>query len=105
MKRVFAIILALALVFSLSITAFATEETGSITITNATVGQTYNLFKIFDATYAVDEDGNTVVDAAGVAVVSYTIDSASKFFTLRLGGSIIVYIWRACCRKTTYDNS
>ena len=85
MKRVFAIILALALVFSLSITAFATEETGSITITNATVGQTYNLFKIFDATYAVDEDGNTVVDAAGVAVVSYTIDSASKFFTLLFG--------------------
>ena len=85
MKRVFAIILALALVFSLSITAFATEETGSITITNATVGQTYNLFKIFDATYAVDEDGNALVDAAGVAVVSYTIDPASKFFELLFG--------------------
>ena len=86
MKRVFAIILAMALVFSLSITAFATEETGSITITNATVGQTYDLYKIFDATYAVDENGNTKVDAAGVAVVSYTIDpDNSKFFELLFG--------------------
>ena len=85
MKRVFAIILALALVLSLSITAFAAEEKGSITITNATIGQTYNLFKIFDATYAIGEDGKVVEDANGDAIVSYTITPDSKFFTAMFG--------------------
>ena len=72
--------LALVLVFSLSATAFAAEEEGSITITNATIGQTYHLFKIFDATYAVDKDGNTILDSDGKATVSYTIDSSNQFF-------------------------
>ena len=85
MKRVFAILLALAMVLSLSVTAFAAEEKGSITITNATIGQTYNLFKIFDATYAVDEDDNVIVDANGDAVVSYTIKPSNQFFTALFG--------------------
>ena len=40
MKKFLSILLALTLVFSLSITAFATEETGSITISNATINET-----------------------------------------------------------------
>ena len=85
MKRAFAILLALVMVFSLSVTAFAAEETGSITITNATIGQTYNLFKIFDATYAVDADGNTLEDSNGDAVVSYTITTDNQFFEAMFG--------------------
>ena len=86
MKRAFALLLALVLVLSLNITAFAAEETGSITITNATIGQTYNLFKVFDATYAVDENGDVIEDSNGDAVVSYTIDpDNSKFFTILFG--------------------
>ena len=85
MKKAFAILLALVMVFSLSVTAFAAEETGSITITNATIGQTYNLFKIFDATYAVDADGNTLEDSNGDAVVSYTITTDNQFFTELFG--------------------
>ena len=53
MKRAFAIMLALAMVLSLSATAFAAGGTGSITITNATVDETYAIYKIFDATFAV----------------------------------------------------
>ena len=85
MKRVFAIILTLALVLTLAAPTFAVEENGSITITNATVGQTYNLYKIFDATYAVDEHNNVILDANGKATVSYTIDSSSKFFAPMFG--------------------
>lgn len=49
MKKVFAIILALAMVLSLGMTAFAVETvTGSITITNPTAGEEYRLYKIFD---------------------------------------------------------
>ena len=80
MKRAFAFLLALALVLTLSTAVFAAEEKGTITITNATIGQTYRLFKIFDATYAVDEHNNVIVDANGDAVVSYTIETTNQFF-------------------------
>ena len=52
------VLLALSLVLSLGITAFADEGTdsstnatkGSITITNATQGETYAVYKVFNAT-------------------------------------------------------
>ena len=79
MKKFVSILMALALVLSLSVSVFA-ANTGSITITNATIGETYNLFKIFDATYAEDGAGNAVLDADGKAIVSYTIDNSNQFF-------------------------
>ena len=42
MKRFLSILMALTLVLSLSVAAFAAENTGSITITNATIDETYN---------------------------------------------------------------
>lgn len=88
MKRFFALLLALAMIFSLGINAFATqtEETGSITITNATVGKAYHLYKIFDASiryktndqgeYVVDEQNNKIVEG-----VSYSIEKTNPYFT------------------------
>lgn len=81
MKRVFALLLALAMVLSLGITAFATETPatptkGSITITNATVGHTYEIYKIFDATYnadSADQNNDGVKDQ-----VSYSISETVK---------------------------
>ena len=58
MKKFLSILLVLTLVLSLGVTAFATEDTGSITITNATIGNAYSLFHIFDATYSTDAEGN-----------------------------------------------
>ena len=78
MKRLFAFMMALVLVLSLGATAFAAEETGSITITNATVGHAYSLYKIFDATYSTDAAGNA--DA-----VSYSITTDNQFFTYMFG--------------------
>ena len=85
MKRVFAIILALALVLTLGAPAFAVEEDGSITITNATVGEKYDLYKIFDATYAVDENNQVILDANGKATISYTITKDNPFFEPMFG--------------------
>ena len=76
MKRLFSFILALALVFSLSVTAFANTGTGSITITNATKDHTYKLYKIFDAAYdenAEDTDGDGTLDT-----VSYSLSETVK---------------------------
>ena len=80
MKKFLAILMVLVLTLSLSIPAFAAENTGSITITNATIGQTYYLYKFFDATFAVDEDGNTKYDANGKAIVAYTMEQTNQFF-------------------------
>ena len=78
MKRLFAFMMALVLVLSLSVTAFATENTGSITITNATIDDAYSLYKIFDATYSTDASGNT-------NAVSYSITTDNQFFSYMFG--------------------
>ena len=69
MKKILSILMVFALFVSLTGTIFATEDNndGSITITNATIGDDYTLYKIFDATYGVDENNN-------VNAVAYSID-------------------------------
>lgn len=47
-KRIASVLLALVMALSLITTAFAAEETGSITIDNAVVGQTYTIYQILD---------------------------------------------------------
>ena len=78
MKRLLCFIMALAMILSMGITAFADEPTGSITITNATVDQTYTVYKIFDATIRL----NTAGDAEAVA---YSIQPDSQFFSILFG--------------------
>ena len=79
MKRVFAILLALAMVLSLGVCAFAAEGTGSITITNATIDETYTIYKIFDASIKLAADGETA------EAVSYTIETDNQFFEILFG--------------------
>ena len=78
MKKFLSILLALTLIFSLSVTAVAADNTGSITITNATIDDEYSLYKIFDATYSTDANGNA--DA-----VSYSITEDNQFFAYLFG--------------------
>jgi len=73
MKKFFSLMLVLVLVLSMSMTAFAADGQGSITITNATVGQSYSVYKLFDATYNANAEGKA--DA-----VSYSIDVNNQFF-------------------------
>ena len=72
MKRLFSFMMALVLVLSLSVTVFAAEDTGSITITNATVDQTYAPYKIFDASISGGEDSGFI----------YSIEKTNQFFTV-----------------------
>lgn len=78
MKKFLSIIMVLAMVLSLSITAFAAENEGSITITNATIDETYELYKIFDASISKDADDNT-------NAVSYSIETDNQFFAALFG--------------------
>ena len=77
MKRVrsiLALALALVLVLAMSTAAFAAPETYSITVKNTNPaisinGNTYNAYKILDATY--DTEGH----------VSYTVSTEFAYFT------------------------
>ena len=60
LRKLFALVLAVALTLALCLPAFAAGE-GSITVNGATVGKTYEIYKIFDLT----QSGSAV---------SYTID-------------------------------
>jgi LPXTG-motif cell wall-anchored protein len=66
------------LVLSLCVNTFAAEEKGSITITNATIGNSYSLYKIFDATFSTGASGNA-------EAVSYSITPDNQFFTYLFG--------------------
>ena len=67
MKKFLSIMMVLVLVLSLGVTAFA-AETGSITITNATIDETYAVYKIFDASIKLAADGETA------EAVSYSME-------------------------------
>ena len=94
MKKAFAFMLAIVMMLSLGITAFATEVTpGTITITNPTKGETYNLFKIFDATYATNDKGEILLNDKGNPTIAYTItnDAEHKFFNVMFGATPSVH--------------
>ena len=78
MRKVFAFLLVLAMILSMSVTAFAAGENGSITITNATPGEDYKLFKIFDASVKLDADGE-------IEAISYSITEDNPYFAYLFG--------------------
>ena len=63
-RKLASLLLALVMVFALATTAFAQDVPGtgagkgSITISNATIGETYTIYKLFDAT--VNADGSSI---------------------------------------------
>ena len=78
MKKLTTMLLALVMVLSLGVTAFA-AGTGSITVTNATIDETYAVYKIFDASIKLAADGETA------EAVSYSIAQDNQFFEALFG--------------------
>lgn len=72
MRKLFTVLLALAMTLALAVPAFA-ADTGSITITNPQGGHTYTAYKIFDVTYSGDHYSYTISknDAAFSTVEAY----------------------------------
>ena len=79
MKKFLSLLLVLTLALSLGFTAFADENTGSITITNATIDETYSVYKIFDASIKLAADGVTA------EAVAYSIQKNNQFFEALFG--------------------
>lgn len=68
-KKLVSLLLALVMILSMSVTAFAAGETGTITVENPVTDASYTAYKIFDVIY----------DEAKTAY-SYTISGTSEWF-------------------------
>lgn len=83
MRKLFTVLLALAMTLALAVSAFA--DTGSITITNPQGDHTYTAYKIFDVTYTADGVNYSYTisetDAAFSTVKAYA-DVAANGLTL-----------------------
>ena len=84
-RKLASLLLALVMVFALATTAFAqdvtvTGGTGSITISNAAKGETYTIYKLFDAT--VNADGSSIAYTGEIPA------SLSTYFTADVNGYI-----------------
>ena len=77
-RKLTSLLLALVMVFALAVTAFAQDETvtggtGSITISNAAKGETYAIYKLFDATVSADN--------SSIAYIGTIPDCLNTYFT------------------------
>lgn len=84
-RKLTSLLLALVMVFALAVTVAAdgttgTTGTGSITVSNAAKGETYTIYKLFDAT--VSEDGKSIAYTGTVP------DSLKTYFTADGNGYI-----------------
>ena len=80
-RKLTSLLLALVMVFALAVTAFAQDETvtggtGSITISNAAKGETYTIYKLFDAT--VSADGKSIAYTGTIPASLNTYFTADK---------------------------
>mgnify|MGYP004465651629 CR=1 FL=1 len=82
MRKLFTVLLALAMTLALAVTAFA-ADTGSITITNPQGDHTYTAYKIFDVTYSGDNYSYTISDTdAAFSTVKAYADVTANGLTL-----------------------
>lgn len=82
MRKLFTVLLALAMTLALAVSAFA-ADTGSITITNPQGNHTYTAYKIFDVTYSGDNYSYTISDTdAAFSTVKAYADVAANGLTL-----------------------
>ena len=74
MKKFLSVLMVLILALSIGATTFAANNNGKITITNATIGESYKIYKLFDA---IPTD-----DGKGVSYVIDPVEDAALFKAL-----------------------
>ena len=86
LKRIGAVVLALTLLMALCSVAFAATA-GSITVTNAAQGESYSLYKLFNATYADGVEGSASYTIANDGLTGNE-NGFSTYFTVSDGGYV-----------------
>lgn len=79
MKKLFAALLAVIMVMILSVPALAAGDTGAITVKEATAGQTYTIYKLFDLAVTGEQ-------------YTYTIDTSSSWYAFFDTGAGSAYV-------------
>lgn len=112
LKRLASLLLALTLVFALATTAFAEGETGSITINDAVVGQTYTIYQILDLesynkskntySYKATTAWNTFINSDAIKGTYVEVD-AQGYVTWKDGADAAAFAKAA--QKYAKDNS
>ena len=87
MKKILSLILALMMLLTLGTTAFAANDDGSITITNATIGQSYAVYKVFDLTYSGENVAYTYAKSGNTDAFYDALFSESSPFALTAAGN------------------
>ena len=87
MKKILSLILALMMLLTLGTTAFAANDDGSITITNATIGEDYAVYKVFDLTYSGENVAYTYTKMGDTDAFYDALVSESSPFALTAAGN------------------
>lgn len=111
-RKIASLLLALVMVFALATTAFAEGETGSITINDAVVGQTYNIYQILDLesynasvnaySYKATTAWNTFINSDAIKGIYVEVD-AQGYVTWKEGADAAAFAKAA--QKYAKDNS
>lgn len=85
-RKLTSLLLALVMVFALAVTAFAQDETvtggtGSITISNAAKGETYTIYKLFDATVSADNTSIAYTGTIPDSLKDYFSEDANHYIS------------------------
>lgn len=104
-KKLASLLLALVMVLGLATTAFAANPDGSITISNATVGETYSVYKVFDLTYEGDAVSYTYTKTGETDALYTALAGDASPFTLTATTTENVYNVSLKDSKTAADVS
>ena len=89
MKKIFTLLIAMVMVLGMSTTVFAAVPTsGSITVNPNYKGQTYTLYKLFDAKMTYKEDG-TLQAVTYQVPEGKTLPEDNKWFELNDNGNVV----------------
>ncbi|MGM9557185.1 MAG: isopeptide-forming domain-containing fimbrial protein, partial [Oscillospiraceae bacterium] len=112
MKKLASLLLALVMVFAMGVSVFAEGETGSITINDAVVGQTYTIYQILDLesynasanayAYKATTAWNTFINSAAIKGTYVEVD-AQGYVTWKTGADAAAFAKAA--QKYAKDNS
>ena len=103
MKKLISLILVLMLIASFSLTAFAAEEKGSITINGANADNVYSIYKLLDLESYDTAAAAYSYKANSAWTAFFASDAAKAYFTTDDAG-YVTWTWKAAAGESTTED-